>query len=172
MLHLNGEIKIECWGDADFATDKVDRKSVSACVLTMDGAVILWSCKKQSGVSLSRMETEFISASQAGRELLDVKELLSELKLQVCEPMPMWMDNPAAIKQLEAENSTSSAKHVDIRFKFICHHARESTVMPQFVKSEKMMADILTKSLTAPRMEELRGVFNLKAIQADVEEEC
>ena len=138
----------------------------------MDGDVILWSCKKQSGVLLSTMGAKFISAAQAGRELLDVKELLSELKLQVCEPMPMWMDNPAAIKQLEAENSTSSAKHVDIRFKFICHHARESTVMPQFVKSEKMMADILTKSLTAPRMEELRGKFDLKAIQADVEGEC
>ena len=63
------------------------------------------------------MGAKFISAAQAGRELLGVKELLSELKLQVCEPMPMWMNNQSSIKQLEAETSTSSAKHVDIRFK-------------------------------------------------------
>uniref|UniRef100_A0AAV1VL47 Polyprotein n=1 Tax=Peronospora matthiolae TaxID=2874970 RepID=A0AAV1VL47_9STRA len=118
------------------------------------------------------MEAEFISSSQAGRELLCVRELLLELKLQVCMPMPMWMDNQAAIKQLEGEKSTTSAKHVDIRFKFICHYAREGTVVPKYVKTESMMADILTKSLPAPRMEELRKMFNLRTIQAEVEEEC
>ena len=125
-IHLNGmglikeDFKIESWSDADFAADKVDRKSVNGYVLTMDGAVVLWLCQKQSGVSLSTMEAEFISASKAGRELLGVRELLVELNLRVYEPMPMYMDNQAAIKQLEAEKSTSSAKHVDIRFKFIC----------------------------------------------------
>ena len=34
------------------------------------------------------------------------------------------------------------------------------------------MADILTKSLPAPRMEELRVMLNLKATQANTEEEC
>ena len=97
--------------------------------------------------------------------LLGVGVLLLELKLQVCTPMPMWMDNQAAVKQLEAEKSTTSAKYVDIRFKFICHYAREGTVVTQYVKSESMMADILTKSLPAPRMEELCEIFNLKAIR-------
>uniref|UniRef100_A0AAV1TTJ5 Polyprotein n=1 Tax=Peronospora matthiolae TaxID=2874970 RepID=A0AAV1TTJ5_9STRA len=116
------------------------------------------------------MEAEFMSSSQPGRELLGVRELLLELKLQVCMPMPMWMDNQAAIKQQEGEKSTTSAKHVDIRFKFICHYAREGIVVPKYVKTESMMADILTKSLPAPRMEELRNMFNLRTIQAEVEE--
>uniref|UniRef100_A0AAV1TZS5 Polyprotein n=1 Tax=Peronospora matthiolae TaxID=2874970 RepID=A0AAV1TZS5_9STRA len=166
------DARIECWSDADFAADKADRKSVSGCVITMDSAVVLLSCKKQSGVSLSTMEAEFISASQAGRELLGTKELLNELKLRVREPMPMWIDNQAAIKQLESEKSSSSAKHVDMRFKFICHHARTGMVVPRFNKSENMMAKILTKALPAPRMEELRTMFKLKAAQDDTEEEC
>ena len=84
----------------------------------------------------------------------------------------MWIDNQAAIKQLESEKSTSSAKHVDIRFKFICHHTQEGTVVLRFVRSEDMVADILTKSLPAPRMEELRSMLKLKATQANTEEEC
>ena len=138
-LHLDGDepasedIRFECWSDADFAASKAFRKSISGCVLSVDGAVVLWLCKKQSGVSLSTKEAEFISASQAGRELLGMKEVLSELRLHVCEPMPMWIDNQAAIKQLESEKSTSSAKDVNIRFKFICHHAQEGTVVPRFV---------------------------------------
>ena len=123
-------------------------------------------------MSLSTMEAEFISASQAGRELLGTKELLNELKLRVREPMPMWIDNQAAIKQLESEKSTSSAKHVDIRFKFIRHYAQAGIVVPRFVKSQDMIADILTKALPAPRMEELRKMFKLKAAQHDTEEEC
>ena len=63
-------MQIECWIDADFAADKTDCMSVTRCVLTIDGAVILELCKKQSGVSLSTMEAEFLSTSQSGRELL------------------------------------------------------------------------------------------------------
>ena len=118
------------------------------------------------------MEAEFISASQADRELLGTKELLCELKLQVREPMPMCIDNQAAIKQLESEKSTSSAKHVDIRFKCICHHTQEGTVVPRFVRSEDMLDDILTKSLPVPRMEELKSMLKLKITQANTEEEC
>ncbi|CAI5701556.1 unnamed protein product [Peronospora effusa] len=138
----------------------------------MDEAVILWLCKKQSGVSLSTMEAEFISASQAGRELLVTKELLNESKLRVREPMPMWIYNQAAIKQLESEKSTSSAKHVDIRLKCFCHHAQEEILVPRFVKSQDMMADILIKALPAPRMEELRAMFQSNVTQDDTEEEC
>uniref|UniRef100_A0AAV1T5K5 Reverse transcriptase Ty1/copia-type domain-containing protein n=1 Tax=Peronospora matthiolae TaxID=2874970 RepID=A0AAV1T5K5_9STRA len=117
-------------------------------------------------------DADFAADKADRRELLGVRELLLELKLQVCMPMPMWMDNQAAIKQLEAEKSTTSAKHVDTRFKFICHYAREGIVVPKYVKTESMMADILTKSLPAPRMEELRKMFNMRTIQAEVEEEC
>ena len=95
----------------------------------MDGAVVSWTCKKQTGVSLSTMEAEFIAASQAGRELLGLKELFSELDMKVVEPMPMWMDNQAAIKQVDSEKSTSSAKHVDIRLNssVITHKPRRSS---------------------------------------------
>ena len=53
-----GPIKIEIWSGADFAADKTDRKSVSGSVLTMNGAVVAWFCKKKTGVSLITMEAE------------------------------------------------------------------------------------------------------------------
>ena len=61
---------------------------------------------------------------------------------------------------------------MDIRFKFILHHVQEGVVQPRFIKSEDMRADMLTKALPAPRMEDLRTMFKLKAIQDAVEEEC
>ena len=40
----------------------------------------------------------------------------------------------------------------------------------KFVKSDGMIADLLTKALPSPRILVLRGLFNLKSIQDEVEE--
>lgn len=42
-------------------------------------------------------------------------------------------ENQAVIKQLKKEKITSSAKHVDNRFMFICHYAEAKVVQPRFV---------------------------------------
>uniref|UniRef100_A0AAV1SXX8 Uncharacterized protein n=1 Tax=Peronospora matthiolae TaxID=2874970 RepID=A0AAV1SXX8_9STRA len=107
------KINLTSWSDSDYAADKVDRKSVTGGVLTMDGAIVQWVCKKQTGMSLSTMEA----------------------------PMSMLMDNQAPIRQLETEGSVSSVKHVDVRMKFICNYARRDIVKPMFVESSIMKAD-------------------------------
>nr|CCA20625.1 hypothetical protein ALNC14_067680 [Albugo laibachii Nc14] len=94
----SGDVKIEIWSEADFAADKCDRNSVSGCVKMIDGAVALWSCKKQTGASLSTMEAEFIAVLQAGRELLVLRQLFQELVTKITEPIKMKMDHQAATK--------------------------------------------------------------------------
>ena len=66
----------------------------------------------------------------------------------------------------------SIAKHVYIRFKFICHYTQTKIVQPSYIKSEDMVADLLTKALPAPRIATLRKMFKLKTIEDEVEEEC
>lgn len=46
-------VSIASWSDFDFAADKKDGKSVTAGVITADGAAVLRVCNKQTGVSLS-----------------------------------------------------------------------------------------------------------------------
>lgn len=53
---------------------------------------------------------------------------------QVEKPMLMLIDNQAAIRQLETEESMSSVKYVDVRMKFICDYARKGVVKPKFVE--------------------------------------
>ena len=149
------------WSDSDYAADKADRKSVTGGVLAMDGAIVQWVCKKQTGVSLSTMEAEFASASHVGRELLGLRELMRKIGFQVKAPMSMLMENQDDIRQLETEGSMSSVKHVDVRMKFICDYARKDIVKPKFMESRIMKADLLTKVLPAQRTAELRKLFNL-----------
>ena len=67
--------------------------------------------------------------------------------------------------------TTSNAKHVDFRFKYICHHKQEGIVIRRFVKSHDMMARILMKALLAPKMK-MQEMIKLKAIKNENKEDC
>ncbi|CAI5705568.1 unnamed protein product [Peronospora effusa] len=155
-------VRITCFTDADFAGDRKDRKSVSAVVIMVNGATVRWHCKKQSAVAVSTAEAEFVAAAAGGQEVLGLKELFSELGLQVKTPIVLAMDNQVAIKQIKNEASSASAKHVDVKLKFLRDYATKEVVKPSFVKSHDMLADLLTKALPAPRVVELRLKVGLK----------
>ena len=72
----------------------------------------------------------------------------------------MLMDNQAEIKILESKGSMTCAKHVDMRMKFICDCAKNGIVKPEFVESKLIRLNLLEKILPAPRVEELRELFN------------
>ncbi|KAE8877445.1 hypothetical protein PF005_g6501 [Phytophthora fragariae] len=155
-------IKLACYTDADFGGDKLDRKSVSGAVLSVNGMIVGWMCKKQGAVALSTAEAEFVAASCGGQELLGLKELLSELGMALQLPLTLYMDNQAAIKQVQNEASSSRAKHVDVRLKFLQDYAAKEIIEPTYVETGEMIADLFTKALPAPRILKLRAACGLK----------
>lgn len=54
--------------DADWAEDRTDRKPNSGFIFFCHGSPIIWSCKKQTCISQSSCEAEYISLSDACRE--------------------------------------------------------------------------------------------------------
>uniref|UniRef100_A0AAV1TAY0 Uncharacterized protein n=1 Tax=Peronospora matthiolae TaxID=2874970 RepID=A0AAV1TAY0_9STRA len=132
----------------------------------MDGAIVQWVCKEQTGVSLSTMEAEFASASHVGRELLGLRELMREIGFQVEAPMSMLMDNQAAIRQLETEGSMSSVKHVDVRMKFLrlCEEGHRKTNVCGIEHHEGGLTD---ESIAGAK-----DCRTTKAVQFDVDIEC
>ena len=71
----------------------------------------------------------------------------------------MHVDNQAAIRQLEGEASSITAKHIDVRVKFVCDFARRGIVLTQYVRSEQMLADLMTKALDATKISKLRALM-------------
>ena len=92
------------------------------------------------------MESELVAASEAGRELLGVRETLTEISMIPALPLMMHLDNQAAIVQTAGEEISTVAKHIDVRVKYFCNQARRGIVVPIYGKSELMLADVLTKS--------------------------
>lgn len=149
------------YSDADYAADKQDRKSVSGSLVYLNGLLVTWNCSKQDNVTLSTMESEFVAAARSVQELLGCVELASELKLATQLPSLLYMDNQAAISQIESEASSNKSKHVDIKYKFIKDYQQKNLIKTELVSTTDMKADILTKALSAPTFRNLCGLIGL-----------
>jgi hypothetical protein len=153
---------VEAYSDADWADNKSDRKSVSGGLVLLNGIPVSWSCKKQTCVALSTLEAEYIAASEVCKTLIGMEQLLSEIGLQIITPIPLWIDNQAAIINIQQESSSSRLKHVDTRIKFLCDRANQMQVSPKYVKSEHMIADMFTKPLPQQSLNELKKMIGIK----------
>ncbi|POM57760.1 Mitochondrial Carrier (MC) Family, partial [Phytophthora palmivora] len=145
----------------NFVGDVQDRKSVSGVVVQVNGMTIDWECKKQTAVVLSTVEAEFVAASVGGQNVLDLHELFGEIGLPVKLPIEMMIDNQAALKQITSEASSGRAKHVDVKVKFLRDYAERGVVLPTYVGTADMLADLLTKALPGERVLELREKIGL-----------
>jgi hypothetical protein len=157
------KILLEVYTDADWASENTDRKSVNAGLTYLNGMLISWHCNKQSLVSLSTMESEFVSASRGIQEVMGCYHMIKELGQSVELPIQLRMDNQAAIATIMNEASSSKTKHVDIRHKFIKDLYRLKIVLPSYVTTTNMKADILTKIMPAPTFVRLRTMIGVNA---------
>lgn len=91
-------IILECLVDADWASDKLDRKSVSENEVKLFGNAILWSSKKQTSIAPSSTESEYISLSSLVRDsLFWILEILKDFKVHVSLPIIIYGDNQSVI---------------------------------------------------------------------------
>jgi hypothetical protein len=56
------ELNLIGFTDADFAGDRLDRKSTSVTYQFLGGSLVSWSSRKQTLVALSTAEAEYIAA--------------------------------------------------------------------------------------------------------------
>jgi hypothetical protein len=59
---------LEGYSDANWISDTNDTKSSSGYVFTLSGAAVSWKSFKQTCITRSTMESEFIALDKAGEE--------------------------------------------------------------------------------------------------------
>ncbi|MBW0521050.1 hypothetical protein O181_060765 [Austropuccinia psidii MF-1] len=73
LLFTKQDIKqvsiLEGWADADYANDRMDRKSISGILTSVFGNPISWLSKKQTVVAQSTTEAEFIAMNICAKQL-------------------------------------------------------------------------------------------------------
>lgn len=148
------------FADADWATDTMDRKSVSGFLFQVYGNTISWSSKKQTTVATSSSEAEYIALSAGVAESIWISGLLTDLGVKMTKPVTIYEDNRGCIGM--AQNlECKRAKHIDIKHHFIRDHIAAGRIRVEPVCTDRQLADIFTKALDIARFENLRRTIGL-----------
>ena len=155
----------EC-SDANWAGDLASRKSTSGYVFMLQGAPVSWGSKKQSSISLSTSEAEYIALSLEIQEGKWIHRLLCEIMTAASEDGPELViheDNQSCIKMTKNPVNHGRAKHIDIKY----HHTRDEVkrgeVKLEHCETSVMLANIMTKALPGPRHKNLTTALGINA---------
>jgi hypothetical protein len=140
--------RVVAFVDSDYASDRGDRKSISGYLVTIGGCLVSWQSKKQTGVTLSSTESEFVAMSMAATEIKFVVSLLTELfKGPPTLPSILKEDNTGAIFMAKNTAIGQRTKHVDIRYRFVNDMILCKDLSVEHIRSGDNPSDTMTKNL-------------------------
>ena len=118
------------------------------------GGPISGKSRRQDNVSLSTSEAEFVAASQAGQEAIYLRETLTDFGFFQTKATLLYEDNLACVAMSENPVRRKFSLHTCIDIRKSRYYVRE-LVLNGFLKlvplrTHKMVADALTKSLPSP----------------------
>jgi hypothetical protein len=154
------------YSDADWAGDKIDRKSVSGFVIMFYGGPISWGSKKQKSVATSSCESEYMALAMCAKQGQWIAQIFRDLGLaeyigKNLTTVQMLGDNQGSIALVENPHLHERSKHIDIAYHFIRDLAEQRKLQIDYIPTQDMVADGMTKPLQKPgfmRFKELLGV--------------
>src|SRR5882757_5976263 len=133
--------------DIDWASDTNHRCSISGYVFSISGGEVSWSSKKQTFVTLSSTEAEYMAAAAATKEVTWVKTFLSELDFSKTHTITLQIDNQSAILLAKNVMFHERMKRIAIHCHFIREKLEEGEIPVEYVPTNEQVADVLTKPL-------------------------
>lgn len=141
---LRGHLRVLGCADADWASDSVDRRSISGYCFFFNGGLISWSSTKQRAIALSSTKAEYYALTHALKEGIWMRIFCSLLKFPFSIPFPLFSDNQATLSLSTSETISARSKHIDIKHHFIRSHIKDGSFSVNWIETSDMPADILT----------------------------
>ena len=142
--HAGESNKLQGMSDADWGT----RFSTSGWVIKWQGAAIAWGSKKQDCVALSTCEAEIIALSEAAKDMVYFKKLVTGIDPNaVTEPPLVATDNKGAQDTSYNSEHHSRMKHVKRRHFFIRDMVESFELRVPLVSTDNNYSDFLTKAM-------------------------
>ncbi|GFW98417.1 retrovirus-related Pol polyprotein from transposon TNT 1-94 [Trichonephila clavipes] len=130
-------------------------ESFSGGVVLLGNSLILWKCRKQKSVSLSTCEAELFSISEICKDIIWTVNLLTELKCEqfLNNAVTLNSDSQAAIQWIKGTRSSNKSRHMNLRFHFIKDLIEDTVIKLEYVQTEFLIADFLTKAMNVEKLE-------------------
>lgn len=146
------------YSDADYANDTETRKSTTGLCIMLNGGPIMWKSQRQAIITLSTTESEYVAGCELVKDLLPIREQLSELgEIDSDKPTAILIDNQSAVRISNNESGLQRTKHIDIRRRWLNEQVQAKKIIVNHISSDKQAADILTKALYRSKFETNRS---------------
>ena len=103
----------------------------------------------------SSAEAEFRALAQGICELLWMRIILNDMKIQCEGPMNLFCDNKSAIRIAHNPVQHDMTKHIEIDRHFIKEKLDSGLIATSYIPSGHQLADVLTKGLPPDRFNQL-----------------
>lgn len=112
---------LEGFTDASWISSTDEIKSTSGWVFTLGGGAVSWKSKKQTCITHSTMESEFVVLSNTGKEAEWLKDFLNEIPLgsKNISSIPIMCDSQVTLAKAYNEVYNGKSRHMSLRHDYI-----------------------------------------------------
>jgi len=158
-LTLTGDKVLEPWicVDASYGSHP-DGKGQSGAVEGIGEGAFHCVSKKQRIVTKSSHESEVVGVFDMLSHGLRTRQFLEQQGYKP-KPTTVFQDNMAAIKSINQGKGNDSSKHIKIREFWTTDQVNLGEITLEYLRSEEMCANILTKPVTGDKFIKLRNSY-------------
>ena len=149
-------LRVSVYADADWGSDRYDRKSITGWVAMLGGDPVSWASKKQKVVAQSTCEAELYAEAAAINEAKWLAGLMQELGLSTTDVPLIYGDSQSAQALTRNDIKSERTKHVDIKYHYVHDEVAHGRVQLKWIPTTEQVADILTKALAGPAHKVMR----------------
>ncbi|XP_040361834.1 secreted RxLR effector protein 161-like [Rosa chinensis] len=146
------KLELVGYNDSDFAGHYPDsKKSTSSYVFMLVGGAVAWKTMKQSLISTSTMQAEFIAIYEGVCEGLWIKNFLMHTKILssiVSDALKIFCDNEAVVFFGKNSKRSNNSKHIDLKFYSVRERVKHCEINVLNINTESQLADPFTKALS------------------------
>jgi len=131
--------------DASFASRDLSRSQSGYCFsLGKNNGSFYSRSSKQSLVTLSSTEAEYVSLFHCSTEAVFLRRLLEELGFRQ-NPTTIYQDNISTIHWSNGRDNFHRTKHMDVKYHYVRQLVSDHAITVVYLPTEQMIADVLTK---------------------------
>lgn len=160
----DGPRSIVGYSDISHKIDLDDGRSTSGHAFYYGSSLITWMSQKQQTVALSSCEVEFMATTEAAKQAIWIKELLSEILSKEGEKVKLRIDNKSAIALTKNLVFHGMSKHVLKKYHFIRECVENGHIEVEHVSGVEQKADILIKLLERIMFKQMRSLIGVQEI--------
>ncbi|GJS33453.1 hypothetical protein Tco_0531835 [Tanacetum coccineum] len=137
------------WQAIQRISNTQDNSSTSGWVFLLGGGAISWTSKKQTCITNSTIESEFVALAADNKEAKWLRNLILEIPLwsKPIAPINILCDCAATLAKAYNQMYNEKSRHLGVRHSMIRKLIMNGVVSIEFVRSQQNLADHLTKGL-------------------------